>query len=109
MILAFLVKQLSKTWNLGFVSTHDLELGEMENHKNSKIKNYHFSKYYRENEVHFDYKLKVGVSPTRNAVYLMKLADIEIEETNEVKVARATDLLYRRGDKVPLISASENG
>lgn len=71
-----LVRQLSKTGNLGFVSTHDLELGEMENHKNSKIKNYHFSEYYRENEIHFDYKLKVGVSPTRNAIYLMKLAGI---------------------------------
>ncbi|MGH4123905.1 MAG: MutS family DNA mismatch repair protein [Clostridium sp.] len=78
-----LVKQLSKTGNLGFVSTHDLKLGEMENHKNSKIKNYHFSEYYRENEIHFDYKLKIGVSPTRNAVYLMKLAGIEIAESNE--------------------------
>lgn len=73
-----LAKQLSKTGNLGFVSTHDLELGELENHKNSKVKNYHFSEYYRENKIYFDYKLKVGVSPTRNAVYLMKLAGIEI-------------------------------
>ncbi|MBW9156456.1 DNA mismatch repair protein [Clostridium tagluense] len=77
-----LVKQLSKTGNLGFISTHDLKLGEMENHKNSKIKNYHFSEYYRENEIHFDYKLKIGVSPTRNAIYLMKLAGIEIDESN---------------------------
>ena len=80
-----LVKQLSKTGNLGFVSTHDLKLGEMENHKNSKIKNYHFSEYYRENKIYFDYKLKTGVSPTRNAMYLMKLAGIEIEEINESK------------------------
>ncbi|MBZ9635760.1 MutS-related protein [Clostridium sp. FP1] len=77
-----LVKQLSKTGNLGFISTHDLKLGEMENHKNSKIRNYHFSGYYRENEIHFDYKLKIGVSPTRNAMYLMKLAGIEIDESN---------------------------
>ncbi|GCD09607.1 MutS family DNA mismatch repair protein [Clostridium tagluense] len=77
-----LVKQLSKAGNLGFISTHDLKLGEMENHKNSKIKNYHFSEYYRENEIHFDYKLKIGVSPTRNAMYLMKLAGIEIDESN---------------------------
>lgn len=74
-----LIKQLCKTGNLGFVSTHDLELGEMENHKNSKIKNYHFSEYYTDNEIHFDYKLKMGVSPTRNAIYLMKLAGIDIE------------------------------
>lgn len=80
-----LIKQLSKDGNLGFVSTHDLELGEMEEHKNSKIKNYHFSEYYRENKIYFDYKLKDGISPTRNAVYLMKLAGIEIEETNKAK------------------------
>ncbi|WPC40283.1 MutS-related protein [Clostridium sp. JS66] len=78
-----LVKQLSKAGNLGFISTHDLELGEMANDKNSKIKNYHFSEYYRDNQIYFDYKLKAGISPTRNALYLMKLAGIEIEENNE--------------------------
>lgn len=80
-----LVKQLSETGNLGFVSTHDLELGEMENHRNSKVKNYYFSEYYKENEIHFDYKLKIGVSPTRNAIYLMRLAGIEVEEINDIK------------------------
>ena len=80
-----LVKQLSKTGNLGFISTHDLELGEMENHRNSKVKNYYFSEYYKENEIYFDYKLKIGVSPTRNAIYLMKLAGIEVEEINDIK------------------------
>lgn len=73
-----LVRQLSRTGNLGVISTHDLELGEMANHKNSKIKNYHFSEYYRDSKIYFDYKLKVGISTTRNAVYLMKLAGIEI-------------------------------
>jgi len=80
-----LVKQLSGTGNLGFVSTHDLELGEMENHRNSKVKNYYFSEYYKENEIHFDYKLKIGISPTRNAIYLMRLAGIEVEEIDEPK------------------------
>lgn len=31
-------------------------------------------------KIYFDYKLKVGISTTRNAKYLMKLAGIEIEE-----------------------------
>lgn len=81
-----LIKQLSKTGNLGFVSTHDLELGEMENHKNSKIKNYHFSEYYIGNKIHFDYKLKVGISNTRNAIHLMKLAGIEMKESYKKEV-----------------------
>ncbi|WP_416044964.1 MutS family DNA mismatch repair protein (plasmid) [Clostridium tyrobutyricum] len=78
-----LISQLSRNGNLGIVSTHDLELGKMADYKNSKIQNYHFSEYYRENKIYFDYKLKLGISSTRNAVYLMKLAGIEIEETNE--------------------------
>ncbi|MBU3153742.1 hypothetical protein KPL48_13090 [Clostridium estertheticum] len=80
-----LVKQLSKTGNLGFVSTHDLELAEMENHRNLKVKNYYFSEYYKKNEIYFDYKLKIGISPTRNEIYLMRLAGIEVEEINEIK------------------------
>ncbi|WP_027624517.1 MutS family DNA mismatch repair protein [Clostridium lundense] len=78
-----LVKQLSREGNLGFISTHDLELGEMGKSKDSKIKNYHFSEYYRDNKIYFDYKLKAGVSPTKNAMYLMKLAGIETGENNE--------------------------
>ena len=75
---AILIRQLTREGNLGFVSTHDLELGEMESERNSKVKNYHFSEYYKDNEICFDYKLKPGISTTRNAVYLMKLAGIEI-------------------------------
>lgn len=78
-----LVNQLNRTGNLGVISTHDLELGEMAKHKDSKIKNYHFSEYYRKNKIYFDYKLKDGISSTRNAVYLMKLAGIKIGEINE--------------------------
>lgn len=78
-----LVNRLNRTGNLGVISTHDLELGEMTKHKDSKIKNYHFSEYYRKNKIYFDYKLKDGISSTRNAVYLMKLAGIKIGEINE--------------------------
>ncbi len=73
-----LVNKLSRENALGLVSTHDLELGELEN-KNTKIKNYHFQEHYKNNEICFDYKLRQGVSTTRNAVYLMKLAGIEFE------------------------------
>lgn len=71
-----LLNKLSKKNAIGFVSTHDLELGDMEN-ENNKIKNYHFEEYYRNNKIFFDYKLKRGVSTTTNAIYLMKLAGID--------------------------------
>jgi hypothetical protein len=71
-----LINKLSKKNVIGFVSTHDLELGDLQN-ENSKIKNYHFEEYYRNNKIFFDYKLRKGVSTTTNALYLMKLAGID--------------------------------
>lgn len=72
-----LIKNLLRNDGIGLVSTHDLELGVMEEENNSKIKNYHFQEYYKDNEIYFDYKLKSGVSPTRNAMYLIRMAGID--------------------------------
>lgn len=74
-----LINSLSKKKTLGLVSTHDLELGDLEEESNNKIKNYHFREYYKDNKIYFDYKLQRGISKTRNALYLMKMAGIEIE------------------------------
>lgn len=74
-----LIDSLTKENAIGLVSTHDLELADMEQ-SNSKVKNYNFREYYENNEIFFDYKLREGVSTTTNALYLMKLAGIEIEE-----------------------------
>lgn len=76
----FLIKKLIKSTCIGLVSTHDLELESMEKETSEKVKNYHFTEYYKNNEICFDYKLKPGVCPTRNARYLMRLAGIEIDE-----------------------------
>ena len=75
-----LIKKLSREGAIGLVSTHDLELGELEKEMKSRVKNYHFREYYRNGELYFDYKLRPGISTTRNALYLMKMAGIEIEE-----------------------------
>lgn len=70
-----LINKLSREKVLGMVSTHDLELGSLEN-ENSNIKNYHFEEYYKNNKIYFDYKLRKNISTTRNAMYLMKIAGI---------------------------------
>lgn len=75
-----LINQLQKEGAMGLVSTHDLELGELENKSKGQIMNYHFREYYENQEIRFDYKLRAGISTTRNALYLIKLAGIEIEE-----------------------------
>ncbi|EHQ90778.1 MutS family DNA mismatch repair protein [Desulfosporosinus youngiae] len=75
-----LIQQLSKSGAMGMVSTHDLELGSMEHESERRIRNYHFREYYKNNEIHFDYKLRPGISTTRNAMYLIKMAGIDVEE-----------------------------
>ncbi|WP_010243807.1 MutS family DNA mismatch repair protein [Acetivibrio cellulolyticus] len=75
-----LIEELSRTKSIGMVSTHDFELCDLEL-KNQKIRNYHFEEYYKDNKIHFDYKLRNGVSTTRNAIYLMKMAGIDIDES----------------------------
>lgn len=72
-----LIKQLLKGETIGLVSTHDLELCDMEK-SNLNITNYNFKEYYENNKLKFDYKLRKGISKTRNARYLMRMAGIDI-------------------------------
>lgn len=73
-----LINELSEKNTLGIVSTHDLELGSLEE-TNRKIRNFNFQEYYVNDEIKFDYKLREGVSKTRNAIYLMRLAGIKFQ------------------------------
>lgn len=72
-----LINRLLRDGAVGLVSTHDLELGVLEEDSNKKIRNYHFQEYYENNEIRFDYKLKSGISTTRNALYLIKMIGID--------------------------------
>ena len=78
------IKQLSKQGALGMVSTHDLDLGELEKESGGRIKNFNFREYYRDDQIIFDYKLRPGLSTTRNALFLIKMAGIEVDEHSEV-------------------------
>ncbi len=75
-----LISQLQRAGAIGLVSTHDLELGELERESGGRIINYHFREYYEGNEIRFDYKLRPGISPTRNALHLIRMAGIELDE-----------------------------
>lgn len=70
-----LIKQLIKYGGLGLVSTHDLELCDLEC---ETIVNYNFREFYENNKIKFDYILRKGRSTTQNAIHLMKLAGIEV-------------------------------
>lgn len=73
-----LIDQLSSKGSMGLVSTHDLELCDLED-ENPKVINYNFREYYDKNKLKFDYKLRRGKSETRNAIYLMKMAGIDVK------------------------------
>ena len=74
-----LINKLSRTNSIGLVSTHDLELCDIEE-ENDLVANYHFQEYYKDGKIHFDYILRPGPSTTRNALYLMQLAGIDVAE-----------------------------
>lgn len=74
-----LIKQLYQNQAIGIVSTHDLELTKLEKDNELNLKNYYFQEEYINEEINFDYKLREGVSNTRNGKYLMKLAGIKIK------------------------------
>ncbi len=73
------LRNLSREWILGLISTHDFELCELEQDERVSIKNYHFTEKYVNNEIRFDYKLRSGRSMTTNAKYLMKMVGIDLD------------------------------
>lgn len=74
-----LIKQLDKRAAWGMVSTHDLELADLEKESDGHIRNYHFKEYYKDDKIYFDYLLRKGVSDTRNAIFLMRMAGVSVE------------------------------
>jgi len=73
-----LIRQLHHTNAFGFVSTHDLELGQLAD-ADSFVQNYHFQSDLRDGELIFDYKLRDGICQSFNASQLMQAIGIEME------------------------------
>ena len=73
-----LMLQLHRTTASGFISTHDVELGdEFENQ--DFVENYSFSSEVVNDDLVFDYKLRSGVCHSFNASMLMKGIGIEMK------------------------------
>lgn len=62
---------------VGLVSTHDLELVRLAD-LNPLIRNYHFREEVAGDQLHFDYRLRHGPSPTTNALVIMRLAGLPV-------------------------------
>jgi DNA mismatch repair ATPase MutS len=68
---AALIRKLVTKNAMGFVSTHDLELGDLATGE-TNIRNYSFNSEIKENEIIFDYKISPGICHSFNASMLMK-------------------------------------
>lgn len=74
-----LIKQLIRSQASGLIATHDLQLTSLEVEFPSQIENWYFDVAIKNEELHFDYKLKKGVCQSFNATILMKKMGIDVD------------------------------
>ncbi len=84
-----ILSYLNTNNNIVIVSTHDIELTELL--KDEGFELYHFSEDVKDNELHFDYKLKEGKLKTRNAIKILELYGYPPEV---IKDSRKTEKLF---------------
>lgn len=70
-----LIKKLSQLKCSGLISTHDLELGILEDELPG-LNNFSFNSKVKEGKLFFDYKIKKGVCRSFNAAHLMHMMGI---------------------------------
>jgi DNA mismatch repair ATPase MutS len=73
------IRALAKQPGVGLISTHDLELAQLADEIPS-LRNYHFEDTVGDGRLHFDYHIQPGPSPTTNALKIMKLEGLPVEE-----------------------------
>jgi hypothetical protein len=63
---------------VGLIATHDLELVKLAD-ESAAIRNYHFRDDVADGQMTFDYTLRPGPCPTTNALKIMRLAGLPVE------------------------------
>jgi hypothetical protein len=71
---------LANRHGAGLISTHDLELAHLAETIPS-VSNFHFREDILGEQMVFDYKIRPGASPTTNALRIMQIAGLPVEET----------------------------
>ncbi|MFP4682026.1 MAG: MutS family DNA mismatch repair protein, partial [Chitinispirillaceae bacterium] len=77
------LRQLLRRNALTVISTHDYELTSLEKKDPETYRNYHFKDDYSQEGISFSYRLHPGASKQSNALALVKLAGIEVDENGE--------------------------
>lgn len=65
---------------MGLISTHDLELVHLAD-DDPAIRNMHFREHIDDDRMAFDYRLRPGPSPTTNALKIMALEGLPVDES----------------------------
>ncbi|UKJ08096.1 MutS-related protein [Solitalea lacus] len=73
------VEKLIAGKGVGVVATHDLQVAHLIEKYPDYIRNFYFDIQVKDNEMHFDYKLKQGECKTFNASLLLKQIGIEVD------------------------------
>lgn len=73
------IRALVKRNGVGLVATHDLELVALAD-DNSSISNYHFREDVQNGRMVFDYMLRSGPCPTTNALRIMAMEGLPVED-----------------------------
>jgi hypothetical protein len=73
------IRALATRSGCGLISTHDLELTRLAEEIDSVV-NYHFREDVRDGVMVFDYRLRPGPCPTTNALKIMALEGLPVED-----------------------------
>jgi hypothetical protein len=73
------IQKIAGKRSIGLIATHDLELANLEK-KNDFITNYHFRDEVRDGKLVFDYKIRLGPSPTTNALKIMEMEGLPVDK-----------------------------
>lgn len=73
-----LLRSLLSRHAVGMITTHDLALTEIATSLGGCATNVHFGDRFAEGELHFDYKLTLGIANSTNALALMRSIGLEV-------------------------------
>lgn len=75
-----ILRELLARGAMGAVSTHDLGLGDLEAEMPDRVKNVHFEEQVQDETMTFDYKLRMGIVQSSNALRLMRIVGLDVVE-----------------------------
>jgi hypothetical protein len=83
------LKLLLATGACGAVTTHDLSLAVLADEPGTHVVNVHFRDHLEDGKMVFDYRLRQGVVDTTNALRVLRLAGVPVDDPEAPEAARA--------------------